>query len=802
MDELIADFISETSESLLQLDNELVELENNPENYDLLSKIFRVMHTIKGTCGFLGLNKLAAVAHATESILDKMRSKTLAINSQNISLILKAIDVIKAIVEYIGKNGSEPAEDYSNIINNINLSISGEVVEVAKPDIPSGEANNEEKHKEENVTQTVRVKVEVLDHLMQMISELVLSRNQLSQLERVIRNNEFSSALQNLNSLTAILQDTIMDTRMQPIGNAWAKVPRIVRDLSKELNKKIKLVMIGQETELDKQLIEAIKDPLVHMVRNSADHGLEKEEDRIKAGKPAEGTITLNAYYSNGCVIMEVSDDGFGLNLTKIKNKILEKSLASESELASLSDEQIMQYIFRAGFSTSEKVTGLSGRGVGMDVVKNNIDSIRGSVEIKSVMGKGSSFIITIPLTLAIMPILMIGIGGRRFGIAQTSILEMIGVNNQYQYKIEKIDQQLLLHLRDGFLPLIDLRKILGFQESDLSKDYNVVVCESNGVSFGLIVDNVFDAEEIVLKPLSVVFKKIPIYSGITLLGNGEIIMILNINELVKEVASFGVDHQAKLVEELEKDSILSHFLVIKSGLEYKAIPLEVVSRLEEIDTSKIEMVNGKKVIQHDNNLIYIEPLDKRYNIPKKGKQLILIVDNGEHIIGIAVEKVIDIVKANINTQISLDENNNAVALLAEKPTNIIDVNDFFERLFTEPAKGGNKLNAKYTVLLLEDSVYFAKLFSALIGAEGFVVIVENDLQKVEQIAVDKKIDLIIADLSMINDSKFDCEKIGVPVIALGEKVQNSKYKKNVAKANHAELIEAIYSLLESGNGE
>jgi two-component system chemotaxis sensor kinase CheA len=802
MDELVADFISETSESLLQLDNELVELENNPENYDLLSKIFRVMHTIKGTCGFLGLNKLATVAHATESILDKMRSKTLPINSQNISLILEAIDIIKIIVEYIGKNGSESNDDYSNIINNINLSISGEVVEVTKPDVPSEVANNEEKHKEENVNQTVRVKVEVLDHLMQMISELVLSRNQLLRLERVIRNNEFSSVLQNLNSLTAILQDTIMDTRMQPIGNAWAKVPRIIRDLSKELNKKIKLVMIGQETELDKQLIEAIKDPLVHMVRNSADHGLEKEEDRIKAGKPPEGTITLKASYSNGCVIMEISDDGFGLNIAKIKSKILEKSLASESELASLSDEQIMQYIFKAGFSTAEKVTGLSGRGVGMDVVRNNIDNIRGSIEIKSSMGKGSRFIITIPLTLAIMPILVVGIGESRFGLAQTNILEMIGVNSQYRYKIEEMDRQLILHLRDSFLPLIDLRKILGLEEANLNQDYNVVVCESNGISFGLIVDNIFDAEEIVLKPLSVAVKKIPIYSGITLLGNGEIIMILSVNELVKEVASFTVDRKVDLFENQEQNDILSHFLVIKSGMEHKAIPLELVSRLEEIDVSKIEMVNGKKIIQHDNNLIYIEPIDERYNIPQKGKQLILIIDNGEHIIGIAVEKVIDIVKENINTQISLDENNNALAILAEKPTNIIDVNDFFERLFIESAKVVNELNAKYTILLLEDSAYFAKLFVTLIKAEGFVVIIENNLQAVKQVLMDKKIDLIIADFNMINDEKFDSEKIGVPLIALGEKMQNTKCKKVIAKANHAELIEAIYSLLESKNGE
>lgn len=858
MDELVADFISETSESLLNLDNEIVELESNPENDELLGKIFRVMHTIKGTCGFLGLDKLASVAHASENILDQMRSKKTPINSENISIILESIDTIKAIVIYIQNNGKEPETDYSSLINKINSSINGEnsapskeepktspaPVESDKEETPSTKPTQEETKEEKKQTipsseesskkekspqpstpidssqeneenQTVRVKVKRLEELMQTVSELVLNRNQLLQLDRNIRNNKLSSSLKNLDSLTTSIQETVMQTRMQPISNAWIKMPRLVRDLSRDLNKKIKLVMIGQETELDKQLIEAIKDPLMHMVRNSADHGLEKEEDRLAAGKSAEGTITLKAYYGSGHIIIEVSDDGYGINIDKVKSKILETSLATEEELKNLSEQQIIQYVFRAGFSTATAITSVSGRGVGMDVVKNNIDKIRGSVELRSVTGKGSTFIINIPLTLAIMPVLIIDTEGQKFGIPQNNILEMILINEETEQQIEEINDHKILRLRESLLPLVTLSEILQLKESKKNNEYYIIICNVNNINFGIIVDNIYDTEEIVLKPTSSVLKSIEIYSGITVLGNGDIIIILDLNGVTKQVSLTHAKIEQDKKEKAPKD-ILSSFLLVKFGKEYKAIPLELVSRLEEIDMTKLEIVKGNKVIQYRDALMYVESLDPDYKFSTEEKQLVIVLDNNEHIIGLVVEKIVEIVEQNIEDKINSSLDNISTLVLDGKTTDIIDVNGYFDKLFFAPAEPVNSKNSKYKILLVEDSPYFRKLISSLLKSEGFnVVSAKNGLEALNLIKEEtSNFDLLITDfdmpdmdgLELAKQCKENLKSQNIPIISListiklsakNKKAASEVIKEFIPKSNHSELITVIDSLLK-----
>lgn len=856
MDELVADFISEASESLLNLDNEIVELEINPENDELLGKIFRVMHTIKGTCGFLSLDKLASVAHAGENILDQMRSKKIPINSENISIIFESIDVIKSIVNYIQSNGKEPETDYSDLINKINSSIneekstSSEIKQEASDDSKILDKENQEEtqasspvldqeeHKdaiespvkkedaqiptapsqENNENQTVRVKIKRLEELMQTVSELVLNRNQLLQLDRSIRSNELSSALQDLNTLTATIQETVMKTRMQPISNAWIKMPRLVRDLSNDLNKKIKLVMIGQETELDKQLIEAIKDPLIHMVRNSADHGLEKEEDRLAAGKPAEGTITLKAYYVSGHIVIEVSDDGYGINIDRVKSKILENSLATEKDLELLSDQQIIQYVFRAGFSTAAAVTSVSGRGVGMDVVKNNIDKIRGSVELQSITGKGSTFIIKIPLTLAIMPILIVESQEQRFGIPQVNILEMILVNEADEYQIEEVNGHKILRLREDLLPLVTLSEVLQLKESKETEECYIIICNINNINFALVVDDIHDTEEIVLKPISPVLKSIKIYSGITVLGNGDVITILDLNGIAEQVS---LTH-AKMVEtgiekeEDEEENIPSSFLLVKVAEGFKAIPLELVSRLEEIDLAKLENVRGKKVIQYHNALMYIELLDPDYQIPNKGKQLVIVLENDEHIIGLVVENIVEIVKQNIEDNINSSLDNVSTLVLDGKTADIIDVSGCFDKLFFVPMEEVNFKNSEYKILLVEDSPYFRKLISSLLKSEGFNVFsAKNGPEALGLIKEEKSnFDLLITDfdmpdmdgLELAKQCKENSKSKNIPIISLVSTVKLSKKEKKEAseiikefipKSNHSELIMAIDSLLE-----
>ncbi|MEL7525709.1 MAG: chemotaxis protein CheA, partial [Pseudomonadota bacterium] len=490
MDDLLREFITETNESLDVVDVELVKFEQEPNNATILDNIFRLVHTIKGTCGFLGLPRLEGIAHAAETLMGKFRDGA-PVTQEAVSLILISIDQIKDILgELEAAEGEEPEGDDSELIGKLedmsakaDAAMAGETVEEAAP--ATQEADAEEAAAEDAAEQTlerplrpgevsldelerafqeteievevaeaevveveeeaeepapapaaakaeskekpkkaaaakepgekkaagggvsnqsIRVAVDTLEHLMTMVSELVLTRNQLLEIVRRHEDSEFKVPLQRLSNVTAELQEGVMATRMQPIGNAWQKLPRIVRDLSQELEKPIDLEMIGADTELDRQVLEMIKDPLTHMVRNSADHGLERPEERRAAGKPEKGIITLAAYHEGGHIIIEVRDDGKGIDVDRVKAKVLERGLASESEVEKMTDSQIHKFIFHAGFSTAAEVTSVSGRGVGMDVVRNNIELIGGTVDLRSATGKGSSFIIKIPLTLAIVP--------------------------------------------------------------------------------------------------------------------------------------------------------------------------------------------------------------------------------------------------------------------------------------------------------------------------------------------------------------------------------------------------------------
>ena len=455
MDDLLADFLTETNEGLSDLDVALVKLERTPDDRETLSLIFRLVHTIKGTCGFLGLPRLEHVAHAAENVLGKVRDGVLIVTPDMISLVLKAVDQIKAILAGLAATGGEPAGDDTELVAALNATASGQAapgptpapvavapkVEEAEPApqlpmepqpvaaqvstpppapptaLPAAPTVGPDVVQGEPITaqQTIRVTVDVLEDLMTLVSELVLTRNQLLQLARTQENSGFTVPLQRLSHITSDLQEGVMKTRMQPIGNAWNKLPRLVRDVAREMDKKIELVMLGADTELDRQVLELIKDPLTHMVRNSGDHGLEKPAERRAAGKSETGRITLNAYHEGGHIIIEIADDGRGLPLDRIRAKVLANGLATEAEMAGMTEAQLQRFIFRAGFSTAAVVTAVSGRGVGMDVVKTNIEKIGGSLDLHSRPGQGTTLKIRIPLTLAIIPALIVTSGGDRY---------------------------------------------------------------------------------------------------------------------------------------------------------------------------------------------------------------------------------------------------------------------------------------------------------------------------------------------------------------------------------------------------
>ncbi|HXE03035.1 MAG TPA: chemotaxis protein CheA, partial [Methyloceanibacter sp.] len=743
MDDLLREFLTETNESLAVLDLELVKLEQNPEDPKLLGSIFRIVHTIKGTCGFLGLARLEGVAHASESVLGKIRDGELAVSAGAIDLVLESLDRIKSLLAALEESEVEPAGDDRDLIDRLTQLAEGgapapsaaapapkpvappKPVEIPKPAAKDPAAEDEEppltdedierilaepmnppaaapveeaqeglpepvttgrkrtaatiiasrprapaedvheaeptpaparaskpaptpapaasapavaapageapEAKESAVAaQSIRVHVDLLENLMTMVSELVLTRNQLMQILRAHKDTDFAAPLQRLSHVTTELQEGVMKTRMQPIGNAWAKLPRIIRDLSHELHKKIDLQMLGSETELDRQVLEMIRDPLTHMVRNSADHGIELPAERLRAGKPETGTITLNAYHEGGHIIIEISDDGRGLDTERIKRKAAMMGLASEADLQAMSEQQIHQYIFKPGFSTATTVTSVSGRGVGMDVVRSNMEKIGGTVEMKSHHGKGSLFIIKIPLTLAIVSALIVECGSERFAIPQLSVVELVRAAVKADTSIEWLNNAPVLRLRDRLLPLVSLHELLKLgRRPDHPTETFIVVTQVGTLTFGIIVDRVYDTEEIVVKPVAPILRDIPIFSGNTILGDGSVIMILDPNGIATSAGEVTVgsgartDHApARLAQRDDQTSLL---LFRAGSATPKAVQLSLIARLEEIDLAKIERSNDRPVVQYRGKLMPIVTLDPSHELPKEGRRPILV---------------------------------------------------------------------------------------------------------------------------------------------------------------------------------
>ena len=667
MEDLLPDFLTETQESLEKLDTELVELERQPDDKPTLSSIFRNVHTIKGTCGFLGLVRLEKVAHATESVLDQHRNGATAVTPASITLILRALDSIRGIVDGLRQTGKEPEGDDAALIadliaaaegkapapNNETIATPAFADEATEqpaaaggqdPDVPAAAmmassvaapapatvaspSRQAKRHsRPEPVAQTIRVNVDVLEGLMTLVSELVLTRNQILQLARTQDNDLFAAPLQRLSHITSDLQEGVMKTRMQPIGNAWNNLPRLVRDLARELGKNIELVMLGADTELDRQVLELIKDPLTHMVRNSADHGLESPADRRAAGKPEQGRIRLNAFHEGGHIVIEIGDDGRGLHVEKIRNKIIANGLATEADLAGMTNQQIQAFIFRAGFSTAAAVTSVSGRGVGMDVVKTNIERIGGTVDLTSEAGAGTVFTVKIPLTLAIVSGLIVEVCGERYAIPQISVVELVRAQTSGSQEapadrrtsdtmIEQINDTPVLRLRDHLLPLIDLSELLKLRAPDrpdaaaAAESLYIVVVQVGASRFGLIVDRVFDTEEIVVKPVAPILRHITLFSGNTILGDGSVIMILDPNGIAR-ATGIGTGHTAADAEPVQAADTQSSaqkmaLLLFRAGDAHaKAVPLNLVSRLETVERKTIEYPGGQAMIQYRGKLM------------------------------------------------------------------------------------------------------------------------------------------------------------------------------------------------------
>ncbi len=967
MDNLISEFLVETNENLQALDLDFVALEKNPANKEIINNIFRSMHTIKGTCGFLGLHRLEKVAHAGENIMDKLREGKFAATPGIISLILEANDTIKGIIEYLEANESEPEGDDSDLTRRLNEcaatglvpgeaagaasapaaapapvsanktpdldeaidfepvrapysdsapteatanktpdldeaidfepvrapysdSAPASVSAVAPVSVPqpapkpalskeaqqkavasglkAAEEGGGPEGKKDAGGQSIRVGLDVLENLMQMVGELVLTRNQLLQLVRTAGNaaGQFQAPLQRLNHITSELQEGVMQTRMQPIGNAWAKFPRLIRDLSIELNKKIELKMIGADTELDRQMLEAIKDPLTHMVRNSTDHGIEPPDQRHAAGKSDTGTVTLSAYHEGGHIIIKITDDGRGLNADRIKAKAIENGLATEAELSHMTDKQIHQFIFKPGFSTADKVTAVSGRGVGMDVVISNIHKIGGTVDLTSKPGRGSEFIIKLPLTLAIMSVLIVRSATETFAIPQIRVSEIIRTDNGQDalrekagfskpktsgdgakdaptdenntsgiYRVETINGAPVLRIRGRLLPLISVAGTLKIARNSAADNDNaesssgaailepfVVVCEVGSQHIGLLVDQVFHTEEIVVKPIAGIMRNLEVYSGCTILGDGSVIMILDPNGIIK--VSGEVFHEDEAAQQGEGgdgfvDRIVN-FLTFKTWAKApKAVPLDLVSRLEEIDATTLEWAGTQRVVQYRGHLMRLVTLDPATPFPEEGILEVIVFTDEDKVVGLVVEEILDIVKQEMDVVSPTGEAGLIGSVVIGSVTmDLIDISQCFARahgnwLGKAEAKALGGTKRKPHILLVDDSPFFRKFMKPVLSVAGYdVTTAESGIEGLELLRDPaRSFDLVVSDIDMpgMTGIEFTAEirkdelLMMLHVIALSSHTEEDLpggYKKCgfnafVTKAERDKLVEMIHAL-------
>jgi two-component system, chemotaxis family, sensor kinase CheA len=852
-DEIVAEFLVESHENLDQLDTDLLALEQDPTSRDLLGSIFRTIHTIKGTSGFLAFHRLETLTHVGENLLSRLRDGRIALNEERANALLSMVDAVRGLLAEIERNGREGEGDHSELAAHLALlledgapvaaipaprtspeaagtapagtsepAVEPAPVVAAAPDavapsaaaagaaapgaaapgaaaaetapvetaaaaesvetIPAaaglaaaspvapgsaaaesvaagpvgaspGEAAavepaapqaapappavqptsagqpaapqpapaaqpaaphpapaaqpapqpmsvnqppvsqppasqpapaNEPAHpaptegRRSVVESSVRVDVDLLDTLMRMVGELVLSRNQLvSELEDQ-KDTALARSAQRLSLVTSELQEQVMKTRMQPVDSVWSKLPRVVRDLSHQCGRQVRLELEGRDTELDRSVLEAIKDPLTHLVRNAVDHGIEPPEARVAKGKSPEGVLLLRAYHEAGQVHLEIVDDGAGIDPEVIAAKALERGLVVPAELERMSPREIIQMIFLPGFSTAGAVTNVSGRGVGMDVVKTRIEGIGGSVDVISHKGTGSTFRLTIPLTLAIIPALTIGCAGRHYAIPQVSVLELVRLSGEHaRGGIEHISGAPVYRLRGTLLPLVRLDEQLalvppepepgegeikdGEKPETAGRGGFIVVLQAEQHRFGLVVDDVLDTQEIVVKPLGRHLKGLPMYAGATILGDGSVVLILDATTVARRAdvlaGTAGAATAGVVGDEAATDPVL---VVQLAPGRQAAIPLDKVTRLEEIPAGSIERVGGREVVQYRGRImpmVRLGTLLGAYGDGETSDRVQLVVyTRGGRSVGFVVERIIDIATERPGSRSDIDD--------------------------------------------------------------------------------------------------------------------------------------------------
>jgi two-component system chemotaxis sensor kinase CheA len=758
MDELTREFLIESQEGLDRMELCLTDLEERPQDAGLIGEIFRAVHTIKGTTGFLGFKRLEKLAHAGENLLGMLREGKLTADRPTITGLLQLLDGLRSILKTIEGDNSEGDGEDGVLIGRleelqapklaqaqakqpVRLRAGGKRAPAASggPQLPlsvvpatapaatlpaafapavsaapaaqapePAEAAHEPavasdpkapvEAKGDAVQSrgqgmgagarsaaesTLRVDVAVLNRMMNLVGELVLTRNQV--LQATAADPKMTVLSRRLDMVTADLRESVMKARMQPVSNIFGKMPRIVRDLSQTLGRRVRLQVEGQDTELDKSLLEAIKDPLTHAVRNALDHGIEPPDVRQAAGKDPEGTLKLRAAQEGSHVVIEVSDDGAGIAVEKVRQKAIERGLITRERAAHLGERELLQLLFVPGFSTAAAVTNVSGRGVGMDVVRTNVEKIGGKVEIDSRAGKGTTLRLRIPLTLAIIPALIVRSVHQSFALPQGALSELVHIPPAQAAKaIEWIEGAPLYRLRGKLLPLVFLDRLLmpgGEHKGSTERDNFIAVLEADGRRFGLVVDGLADPEEIVVKPLSAVLKDIGLYSGATVLGNADLALILDPGAIAMKagVAMSAEDEAARPAEgedEAEGAKSLEYLLVEAAGRR-AAVPLKDVLRIEQLPVSRIEYIGCRPVLNFEGQLLPVEDSGGVLAAAEGNPQaqvIVVVCREGNRHVGIAVSHVLDVAAGGDLFEAGTSRRTGGVTLLKDRVTGVVDM--------------------------------------------------------------------------------------------------------------------------------
>ena len=711
--EFIAEFLIESSENLDQLDKDLLALEADPADPQRLASVFRTVHTIKGNSGFFGFSKLGAIAHSGEHLLGKLRDGKLRLDGPVAAVLYAMVDAIRSILQAIEATGTEGDSDYRDLSRS--LAAVAEQPQAAAPEaaaaappaqpvaVPVAVAQPEPPAPSPapvvtpeappptpapaeqtrppgppvaptaatpagpvaSAETTVRVDVDLLASILDLVGELVLARNQLRSIDS--DDPAVQACAQRINAVTNALQETAVKTRLQPVEHVFSRFPRTVRDLAVSCGKEVQLVIDGADTELDRSLIESIRDPLTHLIRNSVDHGIEPPDARAAAGKPRAGRLSLRAFNESGRVTIEVSDDGAGIAFEKVREKAVARGLVSAAEAAAMSPERVLQFIFEPGFSTAAQVTSVSGRGVGMDVVRTNIEAIGGTVDIHSTPGAGTTVRVHVPLTLAIMPALVVRCGSERFAIPQSAVGELVPVTrDRHGPRIEGLTDAPVMRVRGRLVPILFLDQFLGIRETTACRDEGtVVLVRVDDREFGLVVDGMQSRADqfrrrdlldsaslstIVVKPIGGLLAGLGLYSGATVLGDGGVVLILDLRGLQRIARLPPVDREPD-VAIVPTAEVADRYLVCGTGAGRRvAVPLAEVVRLEQYARDQVQVVGDRAVVRRGDRFTPLADVDAllgRSAGLSEASINVVVIDGGDGGVGLAVGTILDVLPAD-----------------------------------------------------------------------------------------------------------------------------------------------------------